>query len=399
MAITYSASANGTETTSNPTTASITAASGDTVLAYGNFNGTGMTGCTYGGSNLYMRCLGKVAANASWLAVYAITNVSSGSATINLAKTGFSWGQLYATSYQGVGGFGLVQSVTGTGTSASQAVTVPSGGMASQAFTTGPNGSTASSPTGGTNRILDNAGFAQGSASDSSSSSLTFGLTLGSSATWGGLYVPLLGGPLTNEPYMTDCNGLTSQVAGGTNTFNLNTLTGDYVFVDFAQTGAGSPTTVTCGGSNMSLATSSLTFNTSYIFNRYQFGPIASGGSKTISITATGGNWWTAHGVSVSNTAGFGTTTTSTGSSSSPSHAATLTANQVGLQGFGSSAAVNTSSGGAIIYENPANTQVFNYMSIADQSTTFSHSNTANWASVLTVLSPPANPGQFFQMF
>ena len=399
MPVAYSAVGSSSESTSNPLPGSITPSAGDTVLLFGNLNSDSPTGSTYGASNLYMKRLGRLITNSASLAVYAINNVASGNATANFGKTGSGWVQTYPIAYSGVGGFGIPQIVVGSGTSPSQAIVVPNGALGVQGFTTGPNSPTISALTGGTNRVLDNANFARGTVGESASNA-TFGCTLSATAPWGGIYVPLLTSPLIAQPYLTDNNSINTGPNGGSGSLSLNTQAGDYVLMDFAQTGTGAPNTPTCDGANMSLVISLPYNGSSYRFDRYVIGPLGSGGPKTVAITTTAGQWWTMNACSIANSSGLGLTSTTSGQSTSPSHAATLQPNQIVIQGFASNAACNTSTGGPIIADNPAASLVFNYMSASDQSTTFGHSNSANWGSIHTIINPPlGKSNRFFAMY
>lgn len=399
MPVAYSAVGSSTEGSSNPTTGSINPSAGTAVVAFGNLNGDGPLGMVYGGSSLYMKRLARVISGGASLTAYGILGVASGSANASMSKTGSGWGQVYPIAYSGLAGFGIPQIVTGNSNSPSQAIVVPNGALGLQAFTTGPNSPTLSALTGGTNRYLDNAGFARGTIGESASN-VTFGCTLSGSAPWGGIYIPLLDS-LPTGPYFTDVNGLTSNLNGGSSSFNLNTAIGDYVLLDFGQTGTGAPSSVTCGGASMTLL-QNLGYSTSnsYRFDRYVIGPLGSGGSKSIAVTTTAGQWWTMHAVSIANSGGLGLTSTTSGQSTAPSHAVTLLPGQIAIQGFATTSACNTNSGGPILYDNPAASLVFNYMSASDQSTTFAHSNSSNWGSILTVINPPAGKSnRFFSMF
>lgn len=388
--VNYNTQGGGTETTSSPTTCTISPNAGDDVLVFYSLGSGAVSSATYGASNLPMICGGQALSNGVLIAAYLIRNVAAGSATININKTGSSWGQAVAVSYAGAQGFRPAKSAVGSGTSFSLPVTVPLNGRTVHAFTPGQNSTTLSALSGGTSRYLDNVGFLTQSVRDADAAT-TFGGTLSATRDWAALGVPLCAvaptGPIPKYSTGTDADGI-----NGTKTFDVYTAVGDYVYAIVGQTGPGDPSAVTCAGTAMTLL-DTLTWNagsaTGFIKIYRSAAAMASAGAKTVSVTATGGNWWRAFGLAVSGvTAPSGTVTKTSATSSQPTQSVTCAADQLIVQIFITSAAVTGTAGGAALWLTPAAGQVFMTVNVADESTTFTIANTSvNWGAAAVVLS------------
>ncbi|MGH3725668.1 MAG: hypothetical protein ACRDUS_16285 [Mycobacterium sp.] len=388
--VNYSTQGVGTEATSSPTTCTINPAAGEDVLAFYSVGSGAVSGMTYGASNLPMTCVGQALSNGVLIAAYIIENVAAGSATINVNKTGSSWGQAVAVSYAGAQGYRPTKSVVGTGTSFSLPVTVPLNGRTVHAFTPGQQSTTLSALTGGTSRYLDNAGFLTQSVRDADAAA-TFAGTLSASRNWAALGVPLCAvaptGPIPKYSTGTDADGI-----NGTKTFDIQAAVGDYVYAFVGQTGPGDPSAVTCAGTAMTLI-DTLTWNTGsatgFIKIYRSAAAMASAGAKTVSVTATGGNWWRAYGLAVSGvTTPSGTVTKTSGTSSQATQSVTCTTDQLIVQIFITSAAPTGTEGGAALWLTPSAGQVFMTVNVADESTTFKIANSSvNYGAAALVLS------------
>ncbi|WP_237142822.1 hypothetical protein [Mycobacteroides abscessus] len=388
--VNYNTQGVGTETTSSPAQCTISPNAGDDVLVFYSLGSGAVSSATYGASNLPMICGGQALSNGVLIAAYLIRNVAAGSATININKTGSSWGQAVAVSYVGAQGFRPAKSAVGSGTSFSLPVTVPLNGRTVHAFTPGQNSTTLSALSGGTSRYLDNVGFLTQSVRDADAAT-TFGGTLSATRDWAALGVPLCAvaptGPIPKYSTGTDADGI-----NGTKTFDVYTAAGDYVYAIVGQTGPGDPSAVTCAGTAMTLL-DTLTWNagsaTGFIKIYRSAAAMASAGAKTVSVTATGGNWWRACGLAVSGvTAPSGTVTKTSATSSQPTQSVTCAADQLIVQIFITSAAVTGTEGGAALWLTPAAGQVFMTVNVADESTTFKLANTSvNWGAAAVVLS------------
>lgn len=389
--VNYNTQGVGTETTSSPTTCTISPNAGDDVLVFYSLGSGAVSSMTYGASNLPMICVGQALSNGVLIAAYLIRNVVSGSATINVNKTGSSWGQAVAVSYAGAQGFRPAKSAVGNGASFSLPVTVPLNGRTVHAFTPGQQSTTLSSLTGGTSRYLDNVGFLTQSVRDTDAAT-TFGGSLSATRDWAALGVPLCAvaptGPIPKYSSGTDAEGI-----NGTKTFDIYSSAGDYIYAMVGQAGPGDPSAVTCDGSAMTLIdTVAWTHpNTSGGFLKiYRSSTaMASAGAKTVSVTATGGNWWRACGLAISGvTTPSGTVTKTAATASQPSQAATCTVGQLAVQIFITSAAPTGTTGGAALWLTPSAGQVFMVVNVADESTTFTIANTSmNWGAAALILS------------
>ncbi|SHR83368.1 Uncharacterised protein [Mycobacteroides abscessus subsp. abscessus] len=388
--VNYNTPGVGTETTSNPATCTINPNTGDDVLVFYSLGSGDVAGATYGATNLPMNCAGQARSNGVLIACYIIENVAAGSAAININKTGSSWGQAVAVSYAGAQGYRPAKSAVGNGTSFSLPVTVPLNGRTVHAFTPGQNSTTLSALSGGTSRYLDNVGFLTQSVRDADAAT-TFGGTLSATRDWAALGVPLCAvaptGPIPKYSTGTDADGI-----NGTKTFDVYTAVGDYVYAIVGQTGPGDPSAVTCAGTAMTLL-DTLAWNagsaTGFIKIYRSAAAMASAGAKTVSVTATGGNWWRACGLAVSGvTSPSGTVTKTSATSSQPTQAVTCAADQLIVQIFITSAAATGTAGGAALWLTPSAGQVFMTVNVADESTTFTIANTSvNWGAAAVVLS------------
>ncbi|WP_240483004.1 MULTISPECIES: hypothetical protein [unclassified Mycobacteroides] len=380
----------GSETTGSPTSCTISPAAGADVLAFYSVGSIGPLSATYGASNLPMICLGQALNGGVVMGAYLIRNVAAGSATVNINKAGFSWGQVVAASYTGVQGYGPAKQTTGVGTAFSQSVTVPLNGRTVHAFTPGENSTTLSSLTGGTSRYLDNAGFLTQSVRDTDADT-SFTGSLSASRNWAALAVPLQ--PAAQSGVALGCSyGTTSEGNGGTSTFDVYAAVGDYVYCAVAQDRAGNPSSVTCAGAAMTLVdTQTFTSGVGTGFIKIYRSAIAMGsaGAKTISVTATGSGWWRMAGVALSGvTAPSGTVTKTSGTSSQPTQAVTCTAGQMILQVFGTSTAPTGTEGGGALFLSQGASQIYLIMNIASETTTFKLANTSiNWGAMAVVLS------------
>ncbi|MDO3201213.1 hypothetical protein [Mycobacteroides abscessus] len=368
-------------------TCSITPASGEDVLVFAWCIGSASS-CykgVYGASP--MKCLGRVKLNSGTLTAFLIENVSSGSATVTISKSGSDWAQAVALSYANAVDFRQVKVAKGSGTTASQSATPGASARSIGSFTRGGISGNFTSPTGGTNRLNDSSGFVAGTVSDTSTSA-TFSASISSSANWGGVVVDALTAAILT-PRINYTGGIWSEVNGGTQTFTVKAAVNDYIVVDMVQSGGGDPSSVTCAGVAMTLVdTQAFTHpNTSSGFlKRYRSAQITSAGDKTISITATGSQWWRAAGCSISNVTSFGATTKGAGTSSSPAQSVSCSADQLILQSFVTSSAP-TELNASNIFDSPGGSQLYLLMNTAEEATAFSIPNSMNWACMATVVS------------
>lgn len=388
--VNYNTQGVGTETTSSPTTCTISPNANDDVLAFYSVGSGAVSAMTYGASNLPMTCVGQALSNGVLIAAYLIRNVAAGSATINVNKTGSSWGQVVAVSYAGAQGYRPAKSAVGNGLSFSLPAAVPLNGRTVHAFTPGQQGTTLSSLSGGTSRYLDNVGFLTQSVRDADAAA-TFGGTLSATRDWAALGVPLCAvaptGPIPRYSTGTAADGISD-----TKTFDIHAAVGDYVYAFVGQTGPGDPSAVTCAGTAMTLidtAAWNTGSATGFIKIYRSAAAMASAGARTVSVTATGGNWWRACGLAASGVTGpSGTVTKTSGTSSQPTQAVTCAADQLIVQIFITSAAATGTEGGAGLWLTPSAGQVFMTLNVADESTTFKLANTSvNWGAAAVVLS------------
>lgn len=388
--VNYGTQGVGTETTSSPAQCTINSAAGDDVIVFYSVGSGGVTGATYGASNLPMICAGQALSSGVLIAAYIIRGVAAGSATINVNKTGSSWGQPVAVSYAGAQGFQPAKQIVGSGTSFSQPVTVPLNGRTVHAFTPGENSTTLSGLTGGVSRYLDNAGFLTQSVRDTDAAD-TFAGTLSASRNWATLALALRATAMTG-PLLGYSAGTSAEGNNDTRTFDVFAAVGDYVYCAVVQDRAGNPSSVTCAGSAMTLLdTQNFTsgVGTGFIKIYRSASAMASAGSKTISVTSTGGGWWRASGLAVSGvTSPSGTVTKSSGTSSQPTQSVTCTSNELILQAFVTAIAPTGTEGGAALFLSPSGSQIRLVVNIADESTTFKLANTSiNWGAMAVVLS------------
>lgn len=387
--IAYATQGVGTETSSSPTTCSVSPSAGHDVLVFFSVGrgGGGVINATYGASNLPMTCVGQALSSGALISAFLIRGVASGSATVNVYKTGSNWGQAVAVTYAGAQGYTPGKSNSGSGTTFSQSVTVPAGGKVVHAFTPGENATTLSSLTGGTSRYLDNAGFLTQSVRDTAAND-TFAGTLSTTRPWAALAVPLLAGPASG-PLPGYCIGTSDEGFNGTKTFDVHAASGDYVYVAVTQAGAGDPSSVTCAGSAMTLMDTQTWNSTGFLKIYRSSSAMGSSGAKTVSVTGTGSNWWRAAGLAVSGvTSPSGTVTKTSGSSSQPTQAVTCSAGQSILQAFASNAEPTGNEGGTSLYLAPTVSSIALVLNVASESTTFKLANTSvNWGAVAVVLS------------
>lgn len=375
----------GSENTGNPS-CSISPASGADVVAFAWVTGAASScyQAVYGGSSLPMRCLGRVKFNGGTLTAFAIDNVSSGSATVTISKTGSDWGQAVALSYTGSDDFRQVKVAKGSGTTSSQSASPGSNALSIQSFTrTGISGNF-TSPSGGTGRVNETAGFVCGTVRDADISA-TFSAGLSSSANWGGVVVDATPSVIS-APKINHVGGVWSEVTAGSRSFTVKAAANDYIVVDVVQDSGSNPSSITCDGSAMTLIDTQ-TFTTGAgtgFLKRYHSAQQGSGGDKTVAIT-NGGGWCHIGGVSISNVTSFGTPAKGSGTSSTPSQSATCSAGQLILQSF-ATVATATDLNCANFFDSPGGSQIFLYMNSAEETTTFSISNSTNWASMATVI-------------
>lgn len=368
-------------------TCTITPSSGADVVVFAWCSG-GASSCYKAScSGLPMKFKGRVKFNGGTLSVFLIENVGSGSETITVNKTGSDWAQCVALSYSGAADFRQVKIAKGSGTTASQSASPGVLSRSIGAFTRGGGSGTFSSLSGGTNRINESSGFVAGTVSDTSTSA-TFSASISSSANWGGVVVDALTAAIST-PRINYTGGIWSEVNGGTQTFTVKAAVNDYIVVDMVQSGSGDPSSVTCAGVAMTLVdTQPFTHpNTSSGFlKRYRSAQITSAGDKTVSITATGSQWWHAAGCSISNVTSFGATAKGAGTSSSPAQSVSCSAGQLILQSFVASSAP-TDLNATNFFDSPGGSQLYLLMNTAEESTAFSIPNSMNWACMATVVS------------
>lgn len=375
----------GSENTGN-LTCSINPTSGSDVLAFA-WCIDAASSCyqaTYSGNP--MRFIGRAKINGGSLSVFLIENMSSGSATVTVNKSGSGWAQAVAVTYSGAVDFRQAKIALGSGTSVSQSASPGLSSRSIQSFCRGGNSGTFSSLSGGTNRVNESSGFVAGTVSDTSSSA-TFAGTLSASANWGSVVIDALPQAITT-PKINFTSGVWSEANGGTQTFAVKAAANDYIIVDIVQAASGDPSSVTCAGTAMTLIdtqTWSHPSTGSGFLKRYRSGQLSSG-DKTISITATGSQWWHAAGVSISNVTSFGTTTKTSGTSSAPSQSVSCSAGQLVLQSFATGAAA-TDVNATNYFDSPGGSLVFLYMNAALENATITATGSTSWAAIATVIS------------
>ncbi|WP_100520639.1 hypothetical protein [Mycobacteroides abscessus] len=339
---------------------------------------------TYSGNR--MRFLGRAKLNGGSLSVFLVENMSSGSATVTVDKSGSGWAQAAAVTYTGAVDFRQAKIALGSGTSVSQSASPGLSSRSIQSFCRGGNNGTFGSLSGGTNRINETSGFVAGTVSDTSTSA-TFSGTLSTSANWGSVVIDTLPQAITG-PKINHTSGVWTEANGGTQTFTVKAALNDYIVVDMVQAASGDPSSVTCAGTAMTLIDTqnwSHPSTGSGFLKRYRSGQLSSG-DKTISITATGSQWWHAAGVSISNVTSFGTTTKTSGTSSTPSQSVTCSPGQLVLQSFATGTAA-TDINATNYHDSPAGSLVYLYMNAALESATISATGSTNWGAMATVIS------------
>ncbi|OHT80469.1 hypothetical protein BKG69_06045 [Mycobacteroides chelonae] len=375
----------GSENTGN-LTCSINPTSGADVLAFA-WCIDAASSCyqaTYSGNP--MRFLGRAKLNGGSLSVFLAENMSSGSATVTVNKSGSGWAQAAAVTYTGALDFRQAKIALGSGTSVSQSASPGLSSRSIQSFCRGGNNGTFGSLSGGTNRVNETSGFVAGTVSDTSTSA-TFSGTLSTSANWGSVVIDALPQAITS-PKINYTSGVWTEANGGTQTFTVKAALNDYIVVDLVQAANGDPSSVTCAGTAMTLIdtqTWSHPSTGSGFLKRYRSGQLSSG-DKTISITATGSQWWHAAGVSISNVTSFGTTTKTSGTSSAPSQSVTCSPGQLVLQSFATGAAA-TDINATNYHDSPGGSLVFLYQNVSLESATIAATGSTNWAALATVIS------------
>ncbi|PVA36495.1 hypothetical protein [Mycobacteroides abscessus] len=375
----------GSENTGN-LTCSINPTSGADVLAFA-WCIDAASSCyqaTYSGNP--MRFLGRAKLNGGSLSVFCIENMSSGSATVTVNKSGSGWAQAAAVTYTGAVDFRQAKIALGSGTSVSQSASPGLSSRSIQSFCRGGNSGTFSSLSGGTNRVNETSGFVAGTVSDTSTSA-TFSGTLSASANWGSVVIDALPQAITT-PKINHTSGVWTEANGGTQTFTVKAALNDYIVVDMVQAASGDPSSVTCAGTAMTLIdtqTWSHPSTGSGFLKRYRSGQLSSG-DKTISITATGSQWWHAAGVSISNVTSFGATTKTSGTSSAPSQSVTCSAGQLVLQSFATGAAA-TDINATNYHDSPGGSLVYLYQNVSLESATIAATGSTNWGAMATVIS------------
>ncbi|TDZ87345.1 hypothetical protein DE4585_00337 [Mycobacteroides salmoniphilum] len=368
-------------------TCSISPSSGADVLAF--------AWCIDAASSCYqanysgnpMRFIGRAKINGGSLSAFLIENMGSGSATVTVDKTGSGWAQAVAITYMGAVDFRQAKIALGSGTSVSQSAAPGLSSRSIQSFCRGGNNGTFGSLSGGTNRVNDSSGFVAGTIGDTSTSA-TFSATLSSSANWGSMVIDALPQAITT-PKINYTSGVWSEANGGTQTFTVKAALHDYIVVDMVQAASGDPSSVTCAGTAMTLIdtqTWSHPSTGSGFLKRYRSGQLSSSGDKTISVTATGSQWWHAGGVSISNVTSFGTPTKTSGTSSAPNQSVTCSTGQLILQSFATGAAA-TDINATNYFDSPGGSLVFLYLNAALETTTFSATGSTSWGAMATVIS------------
>ncbi|MDM2419349.1 hypothetical protein PP577_17075 [Mycobacteroides abscessus] len=374
----------GSENTGN-LTCSINPSSGADVLAFA-WCIDAASSCyqaTYSGNP--MRFLGRAKLNGGSLSVFLIENMSSGSATVTVNKSGSGWAQAAAVTYTGAVDFRQVKIALGSGTSVSQSASPGLSSRSIQSFCRGGNNGTFGSLSGGTNRVNETSGFVAGTVSDTSTSA-TFSGTLSASANWGSVVIDALPQAITT-PKINYTSGVWTEANGGTQTFTVKAALNDYIVVDMVQAASGDPSSVTCAGTAMTLIdtqTWSHPSTGSGFLKRYRSGQL-SNGDKTVSITATGSQWWHAAGVSISNVTSFGTTTKTSGTSSAPSQSVACSPGQLVLQSFATGAAA-TDINATNYHDSPGGSLVFLYQNVSLESATVAATGSTNWGAIATVV-------------
>lgn len=333
-----------------------------------------------------MRFIGRAKINGGSLSVFLIENMGSGSATVTVDKTGSGWAQAAAVTYTGAVDFRQAKIALGSGTPVSQSASPGLSSRSIQSFCRGGNNGTFGSLSGGTNRVNETSGFVAGTVSDTSTSA-TFSGTLSTSANWGSVVIDALPQAITG-PKINYTSGVWTEANGGTQTFTVKAAPNDYIVVDMVQAASGDPSSVTCAGTAMTLIDTqnwSHPSTGSGFLKRYRSGQLSSG-DKTISITATGSQWWHAAGVSISNVTSFGATTKTSGTSSAPSQSVTCSPGQLVLQSFATGAAA-TDINATNYHDSPGGSLVYLYMNAALESATIAATGSTNWGAMATVIS------------
>lgn len=387
----------------NTITCSVTPSAGDSVVVFILNGGSGdINPPTYGASNLRMKCRGQIRCGATTsgsgiiFAAYSIDAVAAGAATISITCTNNNWCQAAAVAYSNVAGYALTKTSMGQSSTAltSGALAIPgAGSMLVNSFC---HNQTISSPTGGTNRLLETAGFVKQTISDSNAN-VTFAATASSTGTWGGLMVPLLSS-VPSSPNINHCLGQIGPLNGSsTQTLSIMCNVGDYVFVDFVENGNTAPASVTCAGVAMTQIYTAnvpgLTGGTGLIRRYVSATAITSGqislGAVSVQLNQTSSNWWGWCAVSVSGITTIGTSAGSVFSSNSqPSQAISLSAGQYALHTFSTYTQPGYITNATNYYDGQGGQFAVPSMNFLDTSATVTMSLTSvQWGSMYTILS------------
>ncbi|WP_236738185.1 hypothetical protein [Mycobacteroides abscessus] len=190
-----------------------------------------------------VRFLGRAKLNGGSLSVFLVEDMSSGSATVTVEKSGSGWAQAAAVTYTGAVDFRQAKIALGSGTSVSQSASPGLSSRSIQSFCRGGNNGTFGSLSGGTNRVNETSGFVAGTVSDTSTST-TFSGTLSTSANWGSVVIDALP-QVISGPKINYTSGVWTEANGGTQTFTVKASAGDYIVVDMVQAASGDPSSVT----------------------------------------------------------------------------------------------------------------------------------------------------------
>lgn len=370
-------------------TCTINPSSGADVLVFAASGGASLYACTFGASSTKARVLGRVKFQNAQYTVFLIKGVASGSQTATVKYgSGSGWAQCVAISYKGAVDWKLVKTVFGSGSTASQSAAPGSNGLSIQGFANGDDSISFSGLTGGTARLNETAGFNRFTIRETDISS-TFGANLSSSVPWGGVVVEATPSSISG-PKINFCEGVYSELNGGSTSYTVYAAVNDYVWMVIVQDRAGDPSSVTCAGSAMTLMdTQTWTTplgQTGFIKFYRSSTAMGSAGDKTIAITATGGGWWHTAACSLTNVTSFGTAVKANGTSSAPSQAITCSAGQLILQVIGTTTAP-TDITGTNVFDSSGGSGVYLLLQASDETKTFGVSNTMNWGAMGIVVS------------
>ncbi|AIM50962.1 minor tail protein [Mycobacterium phage Modragons] len=192
--VAFDASTAAAESLGSITFSHTAAAGADVYVVVSSDRSSSVTGVTCAGNA--MTLVGTVSHNNSssngQLWIYRRSGAGTGSSlSITVSISGVAWYVAHAVSLLNVGSVGSLASTFGSGTSLSQSVTVPSGGLVLQAFATGgANGTSLTITSGATNR-RNSATSGGAMATNTASSSGTVSATAAGSRPWSGLALPI----------------------------------------------------------------------------------------------------------------------------------------------------------------------------------------------------------------